>query len=92
MGVGANENLGWGLNSSDTDLIYTHLDCQSDIGNNVQVQASSYMFNSSGRYTCSYGENVIYPNGNIIESIKTTCLFSAKWENEDIVNCSTSKF
>jgi len=55
------------------------------------VQAPSYTWNTTGYFSCSNGGETFYVNGSLIEQTATTCLYSADWEDEDIVQCWSGK-
>ena len=62
-------------------------DCPNIVGNQVIVIASSFRYNSSGEFACSNGGIMFYANESLVNLKSTRCLFSAKWRDEDSVQC-----
>ena len=63
-------------------------DCENDVGNYVIVRASFYNYSSSGSFDCSNGGRAFYRNETLATE-NTTCLYNAKWDQEDDVKCWT---
>jgi len=55
------------------------------------VQAPSYTWNTTGYFSCSNGGELFYVNGSLVEQTATTCLYSADWKNEELVQCWRGK-
>ena len=55
------------------------------------VHESSYSYNAAGTFACSDSGELFQQNGDQFESKTTTCLSSANWENEDVVQCWNGK-
>jgi len=55
------------------------------------VQAPSYTWNITGYFSCSNGGETFYANGSLVEQTATTCLYSADWEDENVVQCWAGK-
>ncbi|CAK8676675.1 unnamed protein product [Clavelina lepadiformis] len=64
--------------------------CSSALPYNVVANATSRIFNSIGRFSCSNGGELFYSNGTVKASSDTTCLVSAKWSGQDNLQCWTA--
>ena len=77
---------------SVSKLKCVNLDCTREFSNNyVVVHANFPTYNTAGTFACSNGGELFQRNGDLFESKMTTCLSSAKWENEDVVQCWNGK-
>ena len=77
---------------SVSKLLCVNLDCTCEFSiNHVVVHANSHNYNTAGTFACSKGGKLFQRNGDQFELKMTTCLFSAKWENEDVFQCWNGK-
>ncbi|XP_076802440.1 uncharacterized protein LOC143446606 isoform X2 [Clavelina lepadiformis] len=64
--------------------------CKSSLPYDVIVDATSRIFNSSGKFACSNGGDLFYSNDTMLTSSDTTCLESAEWSGQNNLQCWTA--
>ncbi|XP_076799915.1 uncharacterized protein LOC143445010 [Clavelina lepadiformis] len=79
-----------GIVRGQTVAIMNISDCNSSLPYDVIVDATSKIFSSPGKFTCSNGGELFYSNGAMLTSSDTTCLASAEWSGEDTLQCWTA--
>jgi len=51
------------------------------------ITSTSTAYNSSGEFSCANGGKLFYSNGTRLITNQTTCLATARWSDQDDLQC-----